>query len=223
MVAVREERRDRDPEERPDERGRDHDGNQRRRAPAPHTDEAAGEEAGARGTRGRRARARTSPMTGLPRSTTPSRGLSTRSGRRRRRPGDSRPFQPRQREGAVESRAEPDRSTRDRRYPDRGEPSHGSRLLRYPQSPGWRRAQRRELSPRRVRERGSQGRVYVAIEATKGRSAGEGVPSVDANGALHIVYPSLIADPRRAGRLPLLVRPHARAKRLFLPPSPSSR
>ena len=34
-----------------------------------------------------------------------------------------------------------------------------------------------------------------------GRSAGGGLPPYAANGVLHIVYPSMITDPRRAGRL----------------------
>ena len=54
------------------------------------------------------------------------------------------------------------------------------------------------------------------------RSTAAGAPRVAPNGVLHIVYPSLIADPRRTGRLHPPRPPRTRARRL-LPPIPPPR
>jgi len=53
---------------------------------------------------------------------------------------------------------------------------------------------------------GSRDRVHAAARLPWAAGAA-GASRLAANGVLHIVYPSLIADPRRVGRLTRTIRP----------------
>ena len=201
-VAVREERGDGDAEQRPAERGRDHERREGGDPPCTAAERSGEEPEREEGEVDEPAREPFPRQVARDRP----RHREPRPRRQRGQGGDrrgARTIQPRQGEHAAQRRRERHRCADDRCDADRVErPAAGAAACQ--DSSCQERARRHQetgLRDASGRERGSRGRVHDAREATMSRSAAAGAPRVAPNGVLHIVYPSLIADPRRTGRL----------------------